>query len=90
MSLYFQKISEGPDVVHSTLWNVTKDKYRPKASTFKIPEDFDEQLEKQKYGPSTKVDQNTVKIVLQDKKYTCYLLFPNMEFHSNMINFASN
>ena len=55
----FQKINQGPDVLHSTLWNVTKEHHRPKASSFKIPDDFDEQLERQKYGPSTKVAKNT-------------------------------
>ncbi|XP_063674391.1 dynein axonemal heavy chain 1-like isoform X3 [Bolinopsis microptera] len=52
-------INQGPEVAHSTLWNVTKEKHRPKASSFKIPDDFDEQLEKQIYGPSTQIAQNT-------------------------------
>ena len=60
MNPFPQKINEGPEVIHSTLWDVTKEKYRPKASSFKIPGNFDEQLESQKYGPSTKVAQNTV------------------------------
>ena len=56
-----QSINQGPEVAHSTLWNVTKEKHRPKASSFKIPDDFDEQLEKQIYGPSTQIAQNTVR-----------------------------
>lgn len=59
--LFSQSINQGPEVQHSTLWNVTKEKHRPKASSFKVPENFDELLAKQVYGPSTKVAQNTVR-----------------------------
>ena len=52
-------------MLHSTLWNVTKEKHRPKASSFKIPADFDEQLERQIYGPSTQIAQNTVRPALR-------------------------
>ncbi|RUS78759.1 hypothetical protein EGW08_013475 [Elysia chlorotica] len=44
----------GPETAQDTLWSVAKEKHTPLVSTFAVdPQEIEEQLARQKYGPST-------------------------------------